>query len=701
MDTTTMSKNAAKKRRQRENRAATSSQTPATTPDTSPPAIIVPNTSDATTAATDTSEYPDKEIEDLWRLVARRAAKQAWQDNYAREQRLIAACAPPLWDSWSDVRQAAENYHLKQLHRTAPIAVHAFVEPPTIANLTPALIPTTCIDTAPEDCETVEQIDAKLLRMQEQWAQSRSGPFPESILNVIAYLRSELEQQAPPSAPAPAHSPNSSPITTFESDTATPAQTSSQAPTTTTDSSAAASTEKTMVAMTAAVKLHETTQDDSEEHEGSEETRRDEIGEGEIARRERAKEGENEKGEVASKGIEERRGEVRGNLPPPEAHNAHSATTHEPVRIDWATDIDQSIGPVPSPSDFRPTTPANHNREATTNSITSDTAPGVNESRSPASLIKPSANGCPQGSSKPPSPLASPIPAHRPLANPATPPQLVREPPKPAVTPQNSDVAPCARTPATGASNEHTPAAPTDCTPAAHSPNAPALVNPVPSDVTIDPVPEPAAFAKPDQIVPASTIPPIVHGPRDFSALHSGTQNPWGSIHSRRYRSHPAPTYRRHSGPGPPQYPHSHPPHPRHLNSRPRHSFNAQPHRIFDTRQPEPHQLNPNSNFHRPAKPQPPAHNFQIIQHPLGISDSKPKIIKNIPAPPILSAETQEHTHVSHCACGAILPFRRSRRWRFGRRFHRRIWDHAYGHSYLGWSRPFSLVTRTSPFGGG
>ena len=185
-----------------------------------------------------------------------------------------------------------DNYQYEQLFHTALIAV---VKPPTATNnLTPAPIPTsTCIDTAPEDCETVKQIDVKLLRMWEQWAQSRSGPFLESVLNTIAYLRSELEQQAPPSAPG--HSLNSSPIATFELDTATPAQTTSQASTTTTDLSTAASTETMTVAMVATVELHDTTQDDSEEKEGSESMRREEISEeknGEEEQEKRAEERE-------------------------------------------------------------------------------------------------------------------------------------------------------------------------------------------------------------------------------------------------------------------------------------------------------------------------------------------------------------------------------------------------------------------------
>jgi hypothetical protein len=110
MDTITgISKNTVKKCRQRENCAATNLQTPAPTPDLSPPTIITPNASETTTAATDNLEYPNKAIKDLWRLAAQQAAKQAWQDKYIQEQRLIATCAPPLWDLWGDICQAADN----------------------------------------------------------------------------------------------------------------------------------------------------------------------------------------------------------------------------------------------------------------------------------------------------------------------------------------------------------------------------------------------------------------------------------------------------------------------------------------------------------------------------------------------------------------------------------------------------------------
>ena len=193
MDTISgISKNAAKKRRQRENCA--NSATPAIIADTSTPAIIAPNTSDATTAATDTSEYPDKEIVDLWRLAAVRAARKAWQRNYVEKQaRLKAEATPqPLWNIWSDLRQTAENYYHKQLFRTAPIAVYAIVEPTTATSPTPT----------EDDMNTVKKVDAELLRMEKNWAETRSGPFPEGIRNAIADLRAALEKPDSETEPA-------------------------------------------------------------------------------------------------------------------------------------------------------------------------------------------------------------------------------------------------------------------------------------------------------------------------------------------------------------------------------------------------------------------------------------------------------------------------------------------------------------------
>ena len=94
--------------------------------------------------------------------------------------------------------------------------------------------------------------------------------------------------------------------------------------------------------------------------------------------------------------------------PSPTAKAAINPAPHEHVWFDWATNINTSIGPVPSLRDFRSSTPTNHTHEPIANQITSDTAPRANESYSPASLIKPSVNGCPNRSSKSLSPLGEP-----------------------------------------------------------------------------------------------------------------------------------------------------------------------------------------------------------------------------------------------------------------------------------------------------
>jgi hypothetical protein len=163
-----ISKNAAKKRRQRENRTAASSATPDTIAIL--PAIIAPNLSTATATVTNNPECPDKAIEDLWRKVAGRAAKKAWQDKYVKKQmrlRAEAQLATPsnakpaaavqanpadsdtatlsanenaattllpvqFANSLINIRQEVDNYYCKQLLRTAPIAVYTIVEPQAI-----------------------------------------------------------------------------------------------------------------------------------------------------------------------------------------------------------------------------------------------------------------------------------------------------------------------------------------------------------------------------------------------------------------------------------------------------------------------------------------------------------------------------------------------------------------------------------------
>jgi hypothetical protein len=73
----------------------------------------------------------------------------------------------PLWDSLSDTHREAENYYCKQLLRTAPIAAYLIVEPPEYTKT--VTLPT---QSAHDNGDTVEQVNAKLLRMEQHWAES-------------------------------------------------------------------------------------------------------------------------------------------------------------------------------------------------------------------------------------------------------------------------------------------------------------------------------------------------------------------------------------------------------------------------------------------------------------------------------------------------------------------------------------------------
>jgi hypothetical protein len=228
-----------------------------------------------------------------------------------------------------------------------------------------------------------------------------------------------------------------------------------------------------------------------------------------------------------------------------------------------------------------------------------------------------------------------------------------------------------------------------------HSPTERASCTPITQTNRVSPTP----VSKPALVIPTAHPPRDLSGlrsgvrnpwgslshrrqhpypPRNFSDLRSNARNPWGSIHHRQNRSHPV---CRDLGPDTHRYSHSGLPHSRHSISPPPLTFNAQPRSYF--------------------RAEPPIQNLQIIQHPRGISSTKPKITKNIPSYPILSMDTQEHTHASHCACGAILPvygpnrgswrLMDSGRGRFGRRFsrrsRRRFWDWERGRSHFrgGW----------------
>lgn len=663
---TPAAKKAAKKRRLRDKRAATNLPTPATIADTSQPAIIAPNESATTTTIIDNSECPDKEIEDLWRLVARRAAKKAWQRNYVEEQMRLRATAtqsthedivptslpqPPhhlisnsaplpqsselplttMDNIWRNAARKARARDKRTATTTATATTPAAAAAVTTFS-TATVAATENTATSPElteeDVNTVEKLDEKLARMEQHWAETQSGPFPEGVRNAIADLRVSLERdtETAPTSETAATPERLDQALDVRHVTPVPARSEVEQTTTTTATDPDATTTDGVITVATAATVkpqHESEETEKEERKGrkpnkekketrtmEEESERNAKREGseivemrgvegvegveeeQAVRRVSAKEGGNEeKKETVSKGIEESQDEVRGNPPPPTAHPASVATVREPRRrFDWATETDRSIGPVPNASDFRPT--------------------------------------------KHPSPLASPEPTPRLLDNPVAPSQPVCMPPKPTATPSNGDVAPSVRTPAMRAPTE---------------PHARTLS--------------------------------IVYGPRDLSALRSGTSNPWDSIKRRHHHSYP----------------------PRDLTTlrsdsvNPWGSLHHQRHRSYPLPIYFAQPSSKEGNLHSPA---PPVHIIQTIRHPHGISPTKPKITKNIPAFPILSVETQEHTRVSHCACGAILPIRRldrgswrlrDPRWRFGRRFssrfRSRFWDWERGRSHFrgGW----------------
>jgi hypothetical protein len=343
-------------------------------------------------------------------------------------------------------------------------------------------------------------------------------------------------------------------------------------------------------------------------------------------------------------------GEVRDPAP---SSTTVNPVPHEHARFDWVTDIDTSIGPVPSPCDFHPTTPPQPVRipPAPTDCATAAYMPAA-----PVPIS--------------PNPIApiNPVPSALNDLTPTTHVDAVI-----TLVPNKSI------DPAIIALDDPTPITPI-------APITPVLV----ANVLIDTTPAAPTGTSPIVPIIRASPPLIAHGPRDISGLRLDARNPWGSIRHRHHRSRPVRTYHRdsHPGPNPSQYSHSHPPHARPVNS--------QPHLHSDSRQPKPPKLNLRSKSHWPAESQPSVHYFQIIQHPHGISSTKPKITKTIPTSPILSIATQEHSHVSHCTCGAILSVHRmdrgrwrsvDSRWRFGtgfhRRFRRRFWDQERGHSHF------------------
>jgi hypothetical protein len=190
-------------------------------------------------------------------------------------------------------------------------------------------------------------------------------------------------------------------------------------------------------------------------------------------------------------------------------------------------------------------------------------------------------------------------------------------------------------------------------------------VNPILIDtpMPVEPIPVmPISQSGPSPV----TCAPIVHGPRDLSGLRSGVQNPWGSLHHRNRRSNPLQMNHPYSQSKP-------------LRHFPSHTLRTEP--------VQPH-LRP---------PSVPVHIVQTIQHPRGISSTKPKITKIIPITSQHPVDIQKQFTVARCACGRnITPvYPRNQSWMFAgtrRRFGRRgvsTWgeifsDQGRGHSRFG-----------------
>lgn len=178
-------------------------------------------------------------------------------------------------------------------------------------------------------------------------------------------------------------------------------------------------------------------------------------------------------------GIKESQSEVQDNPPPPTAHTMFDMTTHEPQQFNWVMDIDQSISPVPSASNFRPTMPLQHIRTRTP-------AAGAPSDHVPAASTL--TNGTPA--------------AYTPTASAFDKPGDVAIEPAPV-------------------HSMHVSTIPADFTPVAPKPEpvSGALTNTSPT-VPIG-LPATSASSSITPIENAAAVPsiPVMHGPQDFSAL--------------------------------------------------------------------------------------------------------------------------------------------------------------------------------------
>ena len=323
-------------------------------------------------------------------------------------------------------------------------------------------------------------------------------------------------------------------------------------------------------------------------------------------------------------------------------------TNTRPVTTNQRASVPQCVPtPTASPTPARSSSPdARPPAKPITAPITSEMAPHANAAHFPTPLAKPGTDRHSKGLGKPLSPLASPQPAPSPHACNLRSNQRghvtaskQRALPQPAVTPPSADVAPRAHTPAptappavalSGSDVAPRMASPEGMRPLSGQPATPSHPDREPwPTVTLsnnDVAPyarTPATGATSDQVPTASVptkcnpatytpAPPIVHGLRDLSGLHSGSPNPWGSLSRRRQHSY-APRdlsalrsdapwrslRRRHCSQKPSQTIHQN-----------HHSFRHRPKISMQT------SLNPILS--------PSTHVFETITHPFGIGPMKP-----------------------------------------------------------------------------
>ena len=86
-------------------------------------------------------------------------------------------------------RKAAKNIRKREEHLAA-IAATTTTTSRTATNKNPAAL----LALTEEDLNTTEKIDTQLARMELNWAQTRSGPFPERVRSALAKLRASLEE---------------------------------------------------------------------------------------------------------------------------------------------------------------------------------------------------------------------------------------------------------------------------------------------------------------------------------------------------------------------------------------------------------------------------------------------------------------------------------------------------------------------------